>query len=144
MDRLFLYHALLYGTCGYALVRGGTDSRLVALAFLIGNYATFALRSPLAGSYSSVELGILAVDIAAWAAYTYVALTSQRFWPLWISGLQLTASLGHILKAFDADLLPLAYAAALRLWSYPILIILFVGAWRSRQRQRQRQRMEMA
>jgi hypothetical protein len=134
MNRLLLYHALLYGSCGYALIRGTADSRIVAIAFLIGNYATYALRSPLAGSYSSVELGILAIDIAAWAAYTYVALASDRFWPLWVSGLQLTASLGHVLKAIDADLLPLAYAAALRLWSYPILIIIFVGAWRSHRR----------
>jgi len=134
MDRLLLYHALLYGACGYALIRGNADSRIVALAFLIGNYATYALRSPFAGSYSSVELGILAIDIAAWAAYTYVALASDRFWPLWVSGLQLTASLGHVLKAIDADLLPLAYAAALRLWSYPILIIILVGAWRSHRR----------
>jgi len=134
MDRLLLYHVLLYGSCGYALIRGNTDSRVVALAFLIGNYATYALRSPLAVSYSSVEPGILAIDIAAWIAYTYVALASDRFWPLWVSGLQLTASLGHVLKAIDADLLPLAYAAALRFWSYPILLILAVGVWRHRKR----------
>jgi len=59
-----LYHALLFGACGYALIRGKADARIVALVFLIGK------------------------------------------------------------KAMDANLLPLAYAAALRFWSYPILIIL--------------------
>jgi hypothetical protein len=53
---------------------------------------------------------------------------------LWVSGLQLTSSMGHLFKAVDADLLPLAYAAALRFWAYPILIVLAVGVWRSQRR----------
>ena len=33
-----------------------------------------------------------------------MALQSSRFWPLWIAGLQLTAILGHLLKAVDIGL----------------------------------------
>jgi hypothetical protein len=137
MDRLIIYHALLFGACGYALVRGEADARIVALVFLVGNFATYALRTPFAESYSSVEGGILVIDILAFLAFTYVALTSDRFWPLWVSGLQLTTSLGHLMKAFQSDLLPLAYAAALRFWSYPILIILLVATWREHRRLQQ-------
>jgi len=32
--------------------------------------------------------------------------------------------------------MPLAYAAALRFWSYPILIILAIAVWRSQRRAR--------
>ncbi|MEO5971859.1 MAG: hypothetical protein ABIP91_00635, partial [Sphingomicrobium sp.] len=60
----------------------------------------------------------------------------ERFWPLWISGLQLTTSLAHIFKAVDTDLFPIAYAAAGRFWAYPILIILAVGTWRRQARER--------
>ena len=70
------------------------------------------------------------------AAFTYVALRSDRFWPLWISGLQLTTSVGHVLKAIDSHLVPFAYGAALRVWSYPILIILAVAVWRGQRRMR--------
>ena len=136
MDRLFLYHALLFVACGYALLRGKTDSRIVAIVFLVGNFATAAVRSSMGSGYSSVEAGILTIDILALLGFTYVALTSDRFWPLWVSGLQLTTSMGHLMKAFEADLMPLAYAAALRFWSYPILIILIVGTWRSSRRPR--------
>jgi len=136
MTRLLIYHALMYGACGYALFRGKTDARIVALVFLIGNFATLALRSSLAGGYSSVETGVLIVDVLAFLAFTYAALISDRFWPLWISGLQLTTSLAHVLKAIDQNLLPLAYAAALRFWSYPILVILAVGVWRNQRRLR--------
>ena len=136
MTRLLLFRALMYGVCGYALFRGKTEARIVALVFLIGDFATLALRSPLAPSYSSVETGVFAVDVACFLAFTYAAMISDRFWPLWVSGLQLTTSFGHVLKAIDSHLLPIAYAAALRFWSYPILIILAVGVWRSHQRLR--------
>ena len=53
---------------------------------------------------------------------------------MWVSGLQLTTSMGHVLKAVDSHLMPLAYAAALQFWAYPILIILLIGTWRSNRR----------
>jgi hypothetical protein len=139
MVRLILYNLLLFGACGYALWRGKVDARIVAAAFFVGNFATFALRSEGSGGYSSLEPGIFAVDLACLAAFTYAALISDRFWPLWVSGLQLTTSFGHVLKAVHSDMLPLAYAAALRFWGYPILIILAVGVWRSQQRLRRDQ-----
>jgi hypothetical protein len=38
------------------------------------------------------------------------------------------------MKAIHADLVPQVYGAAERFWSYPILIILLIGAWRQHQR----------
>lgn len=134
MERFVIYHVLLFGACGYALLRGNTDARIVGAVFLVGNFVTYALRSPFAGSYSSVETGIFVVDVVAFLAFTYAALISERFWPLWVSGLQLTTNVGHVIKAVDLHLMPLAYAAALRFWGYPILIILAAGVWRSRRR----------
>ena len=136
MVRLTFYYLLLFGACGYALWRGRVDARIVAIAFFIGNFATIALRTHSSGSYSSLDPGIFVVDLVCLAAFTYAALISDRFWPLWVSGLQLTTSLGHILKLADSSLVPLAYAAALRFWGYPILIILLVGVWRSQRRSR--------
>jgi hypothetical protein len=63
-----------------------------------------------------------------------IALVSDRFWPLWAAGLQLVDSMSHVLKAIDADLLPKVYGAAERFWSYPILLILLIGAWRQHRR----------
>ena len=136
MIRLLIYRALMYGACGYALWRGRKDARIVAAVFLIGNFATLALRSSVMGGYSSFEVSIFLIDVACLLAFTYAAMISDRFWPLWVSGLQLTTSFGHVLKAVDYELLPLAYAASLRFWSYPILIILVVGVWRSQRRLR--------
>jgi hypothetical protein len=132
MLRVILFDMLLFGVCGYALLRGKWDARIVAAVCVIANFASYAVVS----KYASVETGVLIIDLLTFLAFTFVALRSDRFWPLWISGLQLTTSLGHLLKGLETDLVPIAYAAALRFWSYPILIILAVGTWRQHRRAR--------
>lgn len=134
MPYLNHFHIFLILTCGYALWMGRSDERLVASTALLASFGTRLLISPVETRYSSVELGVLLVDLATLAAFTFVALRSDRFWPLWISGLQLTTSVAHLLKALEADLFPLAYAAAGRLWAYPVLAILAIGTWRGHRR----------
>jgi hypothetical protein len=134
MVRLILFNLLLFGACGYALLKGTRDARIVALVCIVANFATFAFRGPSLTGYASVEMLVMAIDLGTLAAFTFVALTSDRFWPLWISGLQLTTSMGHLLKGLQSDLLPFAYAAALRFWSYPILLILAIAVWRQQRR----------
>ena len=126
--RVLFYNALLIGACGYAWLRGRTDERIAAGTCLAATIASFALVTQL--RYSQVELGVLAVDLAALAVFVGVALRSERFWPLWVSGLQLTSSVTHLLKLVEPGLMPFAYSAAEAVWSYPILIILVVGTWR--------------
>jgi hypothetical protein len=142
MLRLIIFNALLFGACGYALVKGTRDARIVALVCIVATFASSVVKAPVQASYSSVESGVLIVDLLTFAGFAFVALRSDRFWPLWVSGLQLTTSLGHVLKAVQPDLLPMAYAAALRLWSYPILIILAVAVWRSERRSEMIRRAE--
>jgi hypothetical protein len=129
-----LFLSLLFSICLYALWRGGRDERLVALLCLLGTFATLLAVSPLSERYEGVENGLALVDLAVLAGFVTVALTSQRFWPLWVAGLQLTTACGHGLKAIDSHLLPQAYGAALQFWAYPILIILAAGTWRRQRR----------
>ena len=138
MLRLILFNSLLLGSCGYAWLRGRSDERIVAAVCVIASFGTLAVLSSFKSLYSNLEMGVLGVDIATFAAFTYVALGSDRFWPLWISGLQLTTTVAHFLKVLDPNLVPIAYSAAARMWSYPILLILAVGTWRGEQRRKQR------
>lgn len=130
MPYLNYFHLVLLAVCGFALVAGKSDERWVAVTCLTASLATRLFISPVAQRYSGLELGVAAVDLATFAAFTAVALRSERFWPLWISGLQLTTSLAHIFKAIDSELFPIAYAAAGRFWGYPILLVLALGTWR--------------
>lgn len=129
------YYAILFAVCAYAFLRGRTDERLAAATCIAATFATNLVYEPI-GSYAGVEVGVLIVDVAAFAAFTYLALRSERFWPLWVAGLQLTTLVAHALKAIDLDLMPQAYAAAARFWVYPIFLIIIVGTYRSHQRLR--------
>jgi hypothetical protein len=136
MTRILIYAALLAAVSAYAFLRGRSDERIAAAVCVIASLVSVALLGPVRQRYSGVETGVLIVDLATLAAFTWIALKSERFWPLWISGLQLTTTMGHLLKAVDSNLIPLAYGAALRSWSYPILIIVAVGTWRGERRRR--------
>lgn len=136
------YYAVLFAVCAYAFLRGRTDERVAAATCIAATFATNLVYTP-AGSYSRVETGVLLVDVATFAAFTFLALRSERFWPLWVAGLQLTTTISHLLKAVELDLMPQAYAVAARLWVYPIFLIIVIGTWRG-SRRRAAQRREVA
>ena len=129
-----LYWTLLTLTCGYALTLGRSDERIVGAVCVIASVVTALALSPWQQRYSGVETGELLIDIVTLGAFVFVALRSNRFWPLWVAGLQLTTSMSHMLKAVEAGLVPQAYAAAEKFWSYPILFILAIGTWRGHRR----------
>ena len=133
----YVFRTLLILSCGYALWRGRKDERIVALVCIAATLASRLAFSPISVRYTSVETGLLVIDMAVLASFLFVALRSQRFWPLWVAGLQLTSSMAHLMKAIDDQLMPIAYGAAIALWSYPILIILAIGTWRGQRRRAQ-------
>ena len=129
-----LFRILLGLVALYALLRGMRDERQVGLIFVIGVVATELVLPPARQRFASVETHLMLVDVGVFLGFTWVALRSERFWPLWIAGLQLTAIFGHVLKAVEVDLFSRAYAAALVFWAYPMLLILAIGTWRGQRR----------
>jgi hypothetical protein len=129
-----VYWTLLIGTCLYALWRGQREERLASLICLVATVATIGFARPHATRYFQVERSDLLVDLAVLLLFVAIALRSPRFWPLWIAGLQLTTTGAHLAKEASTGLLPPVYAAAERIWSYPILIILLVAVWRGHRR----------
>jgi hypothetical protein len=130
----YFFFGILLSTFAYALWRGRSDERIAASVCLLATVATRFAISPLTERYTGVEVGLLLIDGAVLAAFVAIALRSKRFWPLWVAGLQLTSSLSHLMKVVEIDLLPRAYAAAAVFWSYPILLIIIVGTWRTHRR----------
>lgn len=138
MTRVILFWLLLLMSCGYALWRGRKYERIAAVVFICATVLSFLGHSP-RERYVTIEASDLIIDSSVLVAVVAIALVSDRFWPLWVAGLQLVDSMSHLLKAIHADLLPQVYGAAERFWSYPILIILLIGAWRQDQRGRKEQ-----
>lgn len=137
--RILLFWLLLLLSCGYAGWRGRKYERLAALVFVTATIFSVLSHSPLRGRYVGIETSDLIVDTAVLVAMLAIALASDRFWPLWVAGLQLVDSMSHLMKAIDPDLIPQVYGAAERVWSYPILFILLIGAWRQHHRNREEQ-----
>lgn len=129
---------LLVLTCGYALWRGHKYEQMSALVCILASVVStiwlLLLRRYHPVDYSTVEISDLVVDTLVLTAFIVIALLSDRFWPLWVAGLQLTISMSHLLKAIQPELLPMAYGIAERVWSYPTLLIIMAGAWRQHQR----------
>lgn len=131
-----LFRILLAIVAAYALLRGRRDERIVGIICIAGTFATQIVLSPLNQRFQGLETPAMFVDVAVFAGFLAVALKSERFWPLWIAGLQLTTILGHFMKTVESGLFPRVYAAALTFWAYPIILILAVGTWRGDRRRR--------
>lgn len=114
----------------------------VAAAFRVGDRETRWGAGVCLGASVISSILLTFHDLAAWetvfvdlivlAVFVALALRTERFWPLWVAGLQLTTVLGHALRMLKPELMDFAYAAAMRFWSYPILLVLIAAAFRSR------------
>lgn len=134
IPRYIIFWSLLLLTFGYALWRGRGDEKIAAGVALLATIATQFVMPPPSLRYSGLQFDLVVIDMAVLAAFVAIALRSERFWPLWVAGLQLTNSMAHLMKGIESDLLPQAYAAAAVFWSYPILLTIIVGTWRTHQR----------
>jgi hypothetical protein len=130
----YFFWALLLLTCGYALWRGRKYEQLSAVICVAATIFSILFHASWRERYMGVELSDLVIDTLVLAAFVVIALRSDRFWPLWVAGLQLTINMSHLFKALQPNLMPYAYAAAERFWSYPTLVIIAVGAWRQHRR----------
>ena len=112
VPRLQIMLGRTLGAATVACIQGS----LVAIVCLIASVVTAFVLAPWGQRSSHIEAGEMVVDLGVLAAFVLVALRSDRFWPLWVAGLQLTSSLAHVMKGINLELLPQAYAAATKIW----------------------------
>lgn len=86
--------------------------------------------------FRDVQWPIVWIDAALLAALLAIALKANRFWPLWVAAIQCLALAAHAARAFDADILPLAYWWIVGKLSYPMLVLLIIGTERHHRRRR--------
>jgi len=139
MIRIVFYYLLLFAVVAVAFRRGDRETRVVSCVCL----AASLLSALLMTFHTQVAVGVAIVDLSVLILFIAVALRTERFWPLWVSGLQLTTVLGHVLRLLEPGLVNIAYAAAMRFWGYPILLIVMAAAVRS-QRYRPRETLSAA
>lgn len=133
MTRLILFSTILVLVCGYALARGGAPERIGALIFLLAGTLTPLVISSMETRYRHVERGALLIDLIVLALFLLLALTTRRFWPLWMTGMQGVILISH-LSGVAPGVIPWMYGNAIALWSYPMLGLLAVATWRHQRR----------
>lgn len=120
--------------CGYAWWRGGGPERSAATIIFVGVVLTRMAMGPWTGRWTSVENGVLIVDVAVLLALLAVALKAERFWPLWLTALHLLGIAGHLVKMLDPVLIRWGYAFLIAIWSYPMLALLVLATWSHQRR----------
>lgn len=136
MVHMLIYLFALLIACGYAAARGGKPERIGAAIMLIGSLLT-APAGAINPQWLDTQYAIFAIDVAVLAAFLALALLSDRFWPLWVTGFHLVAVMIHLLTLTKAPFLPYAYALAQGFWAYPMLLALAIGAgshWKEKSR----------
>jgi len=95
---------------------------------IIGSLLTLAVAQSFGTSWTKVEVGIFAIDIIVLLAFIYLALKSDRFWPIWAAAFQLLAVIIHSAMIVAAPVTPWAFGTGAVFWAYPMLLALAIGS----------------
>lgn len=102
----------------------------------IATAATSLANADAALPFRHVQWRLVWIDATLFAALLVIALRANRFWPLWVAAIQCLALAAHAARAFDPQILPMAYWWILGKLSYPMLVLLAMGIERHHRRRR--------
>jgi hypothetical protein len=136
--RVAFFYLLLVTVVLLAIRRGGRDERIAAATCVIGTALTVHAGDELPDRFQTFDGLAFLVDLGVFLAFLAIALKSERYWPLWVAGLQLTALTVHPMMVISPDLPGKVFGVGLAVWSYPILILIAIGAWRTQMVERWR------
>jgi hypothetical protein len=117
-------------TISYALRRGGGPERAVAGMMAAGLIASLIDLSFVAGRFHAPAYGVALTDFVMLIGFTWLALTADRFWTLWLAAVQAMPVLSHLAMILKPVPLPEYYKNTVQLWSYPLVALLAVGTLR--------------
>ena len=124
----YVYYIFLVLCCGYAILRGARSEYIGAAIMTIGSLSSLTVGKLLGTPWTGMEAEIFAIDIVALLALIHLAMTSERFWPMWASAFQLLAVTSHTANMVAPQITPWAFATGAVFWAYPMLLALAVGS----------------
>ena len=130
-----LFLTLLLGSCLYAAIRGGAPERIGAAILFSATLASAVTLEASRQRYIATEIPTMWVDIAMGLAFVLLALKAQRYWPMWVSMVQLVLVATHLVM-FAPQTGSWAYWAVQAVGSYPAPVLLALGTFRHRLRRK--------
>jgi hypothetical protein len=119
----------------YASTVGGRTGKAGSLIFTAATIFC-TLAATLNPTWARTSYVLFAVDGGCLLALIALALSSNRFWPIWAMGFQTAAVATHIATIWIPDIIPKAYQALLCFWSIPVLWAMVAGTRKDRKYER--------
>lgn len=122
---------LAYSAClGLVILLGGQPERVGAVILTVGSLATGVVGGGVLDTttWDRLELSVMAIDIVVLIALWGVALSSNRFWPYWVTAWQLIAVLVHLQMVFFSNILPFAYGYASMYLAFPMVLLMMFAS----------------
>lgn len=122
---IWIWPTALMTVCALSAWRGRDNERLGAAAYLAAwalSLVAFRARS------EDLQIGVLVIDSALLVLLLWLALRSQRYWPLFAAAFQLLAVLTHGARLLDSGVSGWAYVTAGVIWGYLVIFAIGYGA----------------
>lgn len=134
--RILLFYILLAVAGVAAWILGGRPERQVAAMLIAATIASKLVAWPLYGHFAEFEAALSAIDMILLAGLLAVALTSDRYWPLWLTPLHGYTVIAHVGRWVRPDTFVSVYLSNSALMADPGLVILIIASWRHHRRSR--------
>lgn len=139
---MILFHALhqqiwticMLAVCAFAFWRGGWPEQVAAAGMVAGSLATGLLQNR--SDFSQTQWADLAVDVIYLGVLLWLALRSNRYWPLSTAAFQLLSVVIYVARMADRSVGARAPNTAGVILSYLMLISILVGIWGQARRSR--------
>ena len=136
MDILLIsYNVVLLLCTIYACLKGGRTGKAGSAIFIAATVFSSA-AAQLNPDWAGISWVLLAVDSGCLLALLVLALTSDRYWPIWAIGFQAVAVATHFATLFVPGIVPVSYQALLSFWAIPILWVMVAGTRKDRRYER--------
>ena len=133
---ILLFYTLLVGAAGAAWRMGGTPEPPAAAMLVAATVASKLVAWPLYGRFAQFEAALFVVDVLLLAGLLAVALTADRYWPLWLTPFHAYTVVAHLGRLASPDTFAAVYLSNSALMADPVMTGLIAGSWRHRRRSR--------
>lgn len=125
-----IYWGLAICGTAVAFTRGGKDERAGATTLLVASIASVLVvwTVPVVKRLAPIQTSIFLIDVAVLVWFLWLALRSERFWPLWATAFSLIVVATHLAYLATPLIVPKAYILAQGFWAYPTWVAIMLGA----------------
>lgn len=112
--------------CGLAMWRGDRSARWIGAAFLADWLGSLLVHRQ---QVQSADYGVLAIDIAALAAFIWISMRTRRLWTIIASAFMAIIVASHVAVMIDLRVTINTLKASMAIWSYGVLACIAFGTW---------------